>query len=98
MTFGISGAHRAGKSTLARETAKSLGIHYLDASTTEIMKGTGFYPVGPGSSFEKRLIAQEFLLKEFAKMAMKAPYPFISDRTPLDYIAYTLGELTMHNT
>jgi hypothetical protein len=98
MTFGLSGSHRSGKTTLAKEVAKVTGIHYLDASTTAIMEGTGFNPVGTDHSVEKRLVAQEFLLKEFTKMAMKAPYPFISDRTPIDYAAYMLGEVTMHNT
>jgi cytidylate kinase len=97
MSFGLSGSHRSGKSTLAQATAKALGIHYLDASTTAIMEGTGFNPVAPGATIGQRLRAQDYLLKEFTKMAMKAPYPFISDRTPLDHAAYMLGELTMHN-
>jgi hypothetical protein len=95
--FGLSGAHRTGKTTLAKAIAEKRGIPYFDASVTKIMREFGIDPVGH-VTLDDRITAQEFLLKKFIDKVKAAPFNAISDRTPLDMVGYMLGEVTMHNT
>lgn len=97
MAFGFSGAHRCGKTTLARLVADDLGMHFHDASVSKIMREAGINAVGDVPP-EQRIEAQEFLLRRFLSDLKKAPAPLLTDRTPLDMIGYCLGEVTMHNT
>lgn len=95
--FGIMGAHRTGKTTLAKALSKKNGLYFFQSSTTEIMAEGGFDPVGLMSPKE-RIEAQEWLLLRYMELAADAPRPFITDRTPIDMAAYTLAEVSMHNT
>jgi hypothetical protein len=97
MSFGITGASCSGKTTLAKGVAQAMNIHYHDASVTRLMKEAGVDPVGPTMPIEVRLEAQEHLLKAYIKEIKAIPGVFITDRTPIDMIAYTLGEITMNN-
>lgn len=96
MAFGFSGAHRTGKTTLAKQVAEDLKMQFLDGSVSKIMKEFGINAVGD-IPLEQRIEAQEFLLKRYLDNLTKAPRPLITDRTPLDMIGYMLGEITMHN-
>jgi hypothetical protein len=95
--YGIAGAHRTGKTTLAKAIAEKLGIHYHDASVSKIMKECGIDGVRD-VPLADRITLQEFILDKFIDAIKAAPRPAICDRTPLDMIGYMLGELTMHNT
>ena len=95
--FGLAGAHRSGKSTLAKDISKQTGIPYVNSSVTEQMKIAGYSGV-QNLSLEERIEAQELLLEFYLEKLDAAPKPYITDRTPLDMVAYTLGELTMHNS
>ncbi len=97
MAFGFAGAHRTGKTTLAKLVAEDLKMTYHDASVSKIMKEAGINAVGD-VPLQARIEAQEFLLKRYLKDLQWAPRPLVTDRTPLDMIGYALGELTMHNT
>lgn len=95
--FGLSGAHRSGKTTTARETAKAMGILFHETSTTKIMREGGFEAVAD-MPIEQRIAAQEYLLSRHIEDLQNLPRPCIVDRTPLDMIGYMLGEVTMNNT
>jgi hypothetical protein len=97
MTYGLAGAHRTGKTTLAKLVAEDLKMTFHDASVSKIMREAGINAVGD-VPLEARVEAQEFLLKRYLKDLQWAPRPMITDRTPLDMIGYMLGEITMHNT
>jgi hypothetical protein len=97
MSFGFAGAHRTGKTTLAKRVAEDLGYHYHDASVSKIMKEAGINAVGD-VPIEQRMEAQEFLLTRYLRDLAQAPRSMVTDRTPLDMIGYMLGEVTMHNT
>lgn len=94
--FGLIGAHRTGKTTLARILAEKMGIYYFQVSTSEIMREGGFDAVSD-MDLEERLDAQEFLLLRFLEMTEDIPKPFLSDRTPIDMAAYMLADINMHN-
>lgn len=95
--FGIMGSHRSGKTTLAKALAEQNGIYYFQSSTTAIMAEGGFNPVGVLAP-EERIEAQEWLLLRYLELAQDVPRPFITDRTPIDMAAYTLAEVSMHNS
>jgi nicotinamide riboside kinase len=95
--YGLSGASRSGKTTLAKRLSVHLEIPYVDSSTTALMQEAGFDPVSV-MDIETRIKAQEHLLDAYLRLLdRQLPY-FITDRTPVDMLAYTLGEVTMHNT
>jgi len=95
--FGFAGAHRTGKTTLAKAVAERLGIRYYDASVSRIMMEKQIHSVSDLPILQ-RIEAQEYLLQRHLEDIAKLPRPCITDRTPLDFIGYMLGEITMHNT
>lgn len=95
--FGFTGAARSGKTTLAKRVSEEIAIPYFDAATTQAAKEAGFNAVG-NLPIGERMELQEFLLKTYLKRVEDAPRPFITDRTPLDMIAYTMAEVSMHGT
>jgi hypothetical protein len=96
MSFGISGCHNSGKTTLAKGLSEALGMHLYLTDTTAVAKSIGIDPVAKLSD-ENRFALQEYLLEHFWETSQKLPRPFVCDRTPLDYVAYTLSTLShMH--
>lgn len=96
MLFGLAGAHRSGKTSLAKKTAEDLGLHFHATSTTEVARSFGFDPVAP-MSLEERVALQVALLHHHVKTLDKLPRPAIVDRTPADILAYTLAEIHMQS-
>lgn len=95
--IGFSGAHRSGKTTLARAVAEQSGIHFHETNTSAMLKARGIDPVGVhdlGARIELQWIILHNHLEEIAKL----PRPCIVDRTPADMYAYMAGEITMHNS
>ena len=93
--IGLTGAHRTGKTTLAREFAKNTGVPFVETNASEIFAKMG---MDPSSEYPiaQRLDVQERILAEFAdkwKSAIANGNGFITDRTPLDMIAYTLANI-----
>ena len=96
MRYGLFGAHRSGKTTLAEASARVLGIDFLPIKTTEVAKRYGYDPVRP-MSLKDRVELQHILLHDFMKTTANAPPSFICDRTPLDHAVYLLAELNMRS-
>lgn len=95
--FGIAGSQRSGKSTTAKLVAEKMGILYHPVSITATMKEGGFDPVAD-LSLEDRIAGQEYVLARHLHDLNTLKRPCVVDRTPLDMLAYMLGEITMHNT
>jgi len=90
--IGISGAHRVGKSTLAKAYAESAKIDYVPTTAVGVFKRLGLDPAAP-MDFGTRLMVQREILKEFDGIyAQYAGKVAVTDRTPLDLMAYTLAE------
>lgn len=91
--IGLLGAHRVGKTTLAKAYAEKHKISFLETNVGGIMAKYGFKFREP-MTFDKRLDMQETVLMEVTQLYKGAPGNSITDRTPLDFIAYTMAEVT----
>lgn len=90
--LGLCGAHRTGKTSLARLYAQKTGIKFLETSVSAIFRDLG-YDASVTYDFDTRLTIQEEVLKRVdAKYAEHAGTEFITDRTPLDMAAYLLAD------
>lgn len=96
MLFGITGAHRSGKTTLARALAEDLDLNFYETSTTKVAQEIGIDPIAP-MSLAERLYLQHHLLVNHVKTINEAKRPIITDRTPLDYFAYLAAEFGMNS-
>lgn len=92
MTVALVGAHRTGKTTLARAFADKRGIPFVETSVSAIWRELGYDPAVT-YDFETRLTVQEEILRRVdAIYAKHTGLEFITDRSPLDMAAYTLAD------
>jgi len=88
----LTGAHRVGKTTLAREYAQKHGIEFVETSVSAIFHDLGLNPAAP-MSFTQRLEVQREILKRLDAIYERyAGRQAIFDRCPIDLLGYTLGD------
>lgn len=92
--IGLCGAHRTGKTTLARVFAEKHGLAFVETSASAVFKEMGYDPAHT-YDFKTRLTVQEEILRRFDVLYAGHPAAdsAITDRTPLDMLAYTLAEV-----
>jgi len=90
--LGLCGAHRTGKTTLAIALSSSLNIPFVRTTTSQVFAQLGLDPADP-MDFQTRLFVQNHVLDAAQQVWQNSATPFISDRTPIDMIAYTLGDI-----
>ncbi len=90
--IGLCGSHRTGKTTLAREVADQYGIDFVVTTTTEVFKANGLKPSSP-MDFTTRLWIQDKIITAAEEIWAACDGSFVTDRTPLDMLAYTLGDI-----
>jgi len=93
MLYGLCGAHRSGKTTLAKRVADELGLEFIDTAFSTLAKGKR-NPVAP-MSLRERLDLQVDGLHRHLELIHKGGRPAIVDRTPLDFFAYLMAEFHM---
>jgi hypothetical protein len=87
--IGLSGSHRTGKTTLAESLAKRLELPFVPSVSGSVFKRMGLSP-SVKMSPPTRLRVQWAILEE-SKLALSAHRSgFVTDRTPLDFMAYLL--------
>lgn len=91
--IGLVGAHRTGKSTLAKLFAERSGIDFVETTTTQIFKDLGFDPKND-YDLKTRLMIQRKILASMDSLYSKARGVFVTDRTPIDALAYTLADVS----
>lgn len=101
MRIALCGTHRTGKTTLLNELVtnpKSIIRNYTPMQSVVIkhMNRHGITPTTP-LTMEQRLAVQFDILDEYAE-TMRATENFITDRSPIDMIAYTYTSVTNHLT
>lgn len=90
--IGLSGSHRVGKTSLAKAYAEKFDIAFVQTSVSAIFSDMGLDPAVT-YDFATRLAVQEEILKRLDRIyAGFAGCDVITDRTPLDFLSYTLGD------
>jgi len=95
MSFGFSGVHRTGKTTTAKEVAARMQLPFIETTVSDVWRGLGVDPSKP-MSFQVRMQAQYQILETLAK-SYSQHRVFVSDRTPIDLMAYTLADVSAVN-
>ncbi|MFZ4729397.1 MAG: AAA family ATPase [Pseudanabaena sp.] len=90
--LGLCGAHRTGKTTLAIAISSQLNIAFVRTTTSQVFAQLGLDPAET-MDFKTRLFVQNHVLDAAEQVWQESASPFISDRTPIDMIAYTLGDI-----
>jgi hypothetical protein len=90
--LGLCGAHRTGKTTLAIAISTDLNLPFVRTTTSQVFAQLGLNPAEP-MDFQTRLFVQNHVLDAAEQVWQESARPFISDRTPIDMIAYTLGDI-----
>lgn len=96
MAIGLCGAHGTGKTTLAKAYADQIGVPFVEGRVSAVFKAMG---LDSGDAWGKlsmtqRLDVQERVLAEHVSLYREyGESAFITDRTPIDFLAYTLANL-----
>tara|TARA_R110002074_G_C12542152_1_gene665795 strand:- start:1510 stop:2190 length:681 start_codon:yes stop_codon:yes gene_type:complete len=94
--FGLCGAQRTGKTTLAKAVSEETGMFYLETSASGTFRRLGKDPKAE-YPFAERLEIQREILKDMVALYEEAPKGFVTDRTPVDICAYTIGDMMRGN-
>lgn len=94
MLYGFVGAHRSGKTTLARKLSEDLGVPFHEVSITRMSLALGYNPVMP-MTLEDRMRLQLGLLRDYCATVDALPRPVLVDRSPIDIMAYAIAEFDM---
>ena len=89
--IGFSGCHRTGKTTQAVALSELQGIPLVESCASKVFKNSKFR-ASKSLSLKDRLAIQDEILDIQHQKWLEVP-EFISDRTPLDMIAYMLKEI-----
>lgn len=89
--IGLCGSHRTGKTTTAKKLAIDNDIPFVETTTSAVFATHGLKPSSP-MDFATRLWIQDKVLRA-AEEIWSLHRHFITDRTPLDMLAYTLGDI-----
>lgn len=91
--LGICGAHRTGKTTLARTMAETSGLFFLESKVSDTFRRMRIDPRAD-LLFEDRLYVQYQILYDMERLYLEAPTShFITDRTPIDVYSYLLADV-----
>jgi hypothetical protein len=98
MRIGFCGAHRTGKTTLAKRVAELLGYPTVLSGTSAIVAQYGFDMATDNRINVAGLVMQQEIIDTLADAAQAAreaaPGSFVADRTPIDAAAYLLADAT----
>lgn len=98
MIIAMSGAHRVGKTTLAKAACEKYGFTLLELNSSKVIKDIGLDVRGI-ESFSDRLLAQRALCvhysKEFerAKANAREGEIILVDRNPIDLLGYLSADV-----
>lgn len=92
MKIALFGAHRTGKTSLAKEFAEATRIPFIQSTVSKDMKNLN---VETDTAFEmqKRLETQEKIFESY-KNLMSDKVALVTDRSPLDFALYTILEVS----
>lgn len=91
MSFALGGTHRTGKSTLAQIVADRLDLPFLRTDVAGVWARLGLDSTAR-YSFEDRMKIQYEILEHIREVYSRDRV-FVTDRTPLCLMMYTLGDI-----
>lgn len=92
LRIGICGGHRTGKTTLAKRISEKLRVECIRTSTSRVFAENGLDPAMP-MEFSKRIWIQHKVIEAGEAAWAGGKNTYVTDRTPLDMLAYTLGDI-----
>lgn len=90
--IGLCGSHRTGKTTLAGILRARTGIDFIRTTTSDVFFENGLDPAS-SMDFATRIWIQLKVVAAAEAAWQQATGPFVSDRTPIDMMAYTLADI-----
>ncbi|MFP3983721.1 MAG: AAA family ATPase [Desulfurivibrionaceae bacterium] len=90
--IGLCGSHRTGKTTLAAKIAEKSKLPFIKTATSQVFARNGLDPA-ERLDFASRIRIQHEILREAEKDWDKAEHAFVTDRTPIDMMAYTMVDI-----
>lgn len=94
--IGLTGSSGCGKTTLAKKLSSELGIQFVPSMVREGHRLCGMSSA-PHYNFSKRMQVQNKILDLAEQSYKDAERGFVSDRTPLDMLAYTMADVGRTN-
>jgi predicted ATPase len=95
--IGLTGSHGCGKTTLAQACSERYKVHFLKSRASQVIIDAGYNP-GLDYDFETRLMLQNMILDSAVEdYESQNGSSFISDRTPLDFLAYLMSDVRRNN-
>jgi len=95
--IGVAVCHRTGKSTLARKFALSSNFEFVETSVSGVFKDNGYDPK-VDYDFSTRMKIQWLILASVTDSYKSAKTMcFITDRTPIDLMAYLMADIGRQN-
>jgi predicted ATPase len=96
MSLALVGAHRTGKTTLAREFAKKHDLVFVQTGISEVFARLGLdprveYPIEQRVSIQTTIL---YALEKQWESALRKTRFFVTDRAALDLAAYMLADVT----
>lgn len=95
VSIAIAGSHRTGKTTLAQSFAFRINLKFIPNSTSTILRKMNVDP-SQNMTFHRRMYIQNIILDQYEKDISKEKN-FIIDRSPLDFAAYMMADVTQSN-
>lgn len=94
--IGLVGAHRTGKTTLAKAYAEETEVPFVETSSSAVFERLGYSPK-VDYDFGTRMIIQNAILDDAVAKYAKHTGMFVTDRTPIDMLAYTMADVQREN-
>lgn len=94
--IGLVGAHRTGKTTLAKAYAEETNVPFVETSSSAVFERLGYSPKAD-YDFGTRMVIQNAILDDAVEKYKQHTGMFITDRTPIDMVAYTMADIQREN-
>lgn len=92
MRIALAGGHRTGKTTLAEAVSNETGLPFMESNVGSIFEKYGIQP-DKDFSFRERMVIQVKIIHHIREQWSEQE-SFICDRSPLDFLAYTMFDVT----